>query len=59
VLMRWRRAPLLIVGAFAAFAVVSYALPFTVVVDSNPTLPRNDMGKVLRQEVRAQVIANQ
>ena len=31
VLMRWRRAPLLIVSAFAAFAVVSYALTFTIV----------------------------
>jgi len=30
--MRWRRAPLLIVGAFA---VVSYALTF-IIVDSNP-----------------------
>jgi len=36
-LMRWRRAPLLIVGAFAAFAVVSYALTFTIVEHhSNP-----------------------
>src|SRR5262249_1898356 len=37
VLMRWRRAPLLIISAFAAFAVISYALTFTIVEHhSNP-----------------------